>query len=166
MQCYVIKSLSFSAFYGIYNKKSAKETCMRKIIAALIAFAFIIPLYACAAPGDKQEEAAEPAYKTLSPEDAKELIGTKGVFLVDVRTPEEYLDGHIPQSLLLPQDEIQQKALEVLPDKYATVIVYCRSGRRSALAAKELIGLGYKCVYDLGGILDWPYDTVKGEQQA
>lgn len=136
---------------------------MRKLIVALIAFAFIIPLTACVGSGDKQEEASESVYKTLSPEDARELIGNEGVFLVDVRTPQEYSEGHIPQSLLLPLDDIQEKAQDVLPDQYAKVIVYCRSGRRSALAAKELLSLGYKDVYDLGGILGWPYETTTEE---
>jgi len=62
--------------------------------------------------------------------------------------------------VLLPLDDIPQQAESVLPDKDATIIIYCRSGRRSAIAAEELLNMGYKNVYDLGGILDWPYETT------
>ncbi len=108
-------------------------------------------------------EAAESAagYQTISPADAKKLIGQEGVVLVDVRTQEEYDEGYIAGALLLPVDDVSAKAQTVLPDKNAKIIVYCRSGRRSAIAAKELLAMGYKEVYDLGGIIDWPYETVK-----
>jgi rhodanese-related sulfurtransferase len=107
-----------------------------------------------------KETAMEPVYKTISPADAKELIGSEGAVLVDVRTPEEYMEAYIPGAVLLPLDDIAQKAERVLPDKYATIIVYCRSGRRSAIAAEELLDMGYKKIYDLGGIIDWPYETT------
>lgn len=107
-------------------------------------------------------EQMESVYQTIAPADAKDLIGTEGVVLVDVRTQEEYNEGYIPGAVLLPVDDIQQKAETSLPDKDATIIIYCRSGRRSALAADELFNMGYKRVYDLGGILDWPYETAKG----
>jgi rhodanese-related sulfurtransferase len=51
----------------------------------------------------------------------------------------------------------------MIPDKEAKIVVYCRSGRRSAEAAKVLKELGYKNVYDLGGINSWPYETISGE---
>lgn len=100
-------------------------------------------------------------YQTISPAEAKKLIGTEGVVLVDVRTQEEYDEAHIAGAVLLPVDDIPQKAGAVLKDKNEKIIVYCRSGRRSAIAAKELLAMGYKDVYDLGGIIDWPYETVK-----
>jgi rhodanese-related sulfurtransferase len=100
------------------------------------------------------------AYQTISPEDAKELIGTEGVVLLDVRTQEEYQAGYIEGALLLPYDEIAQTIdkFDIVRDD--TIIVYCRTGRRSAIAAEELIGMGYTSVYDMGGIADWPYEIV------
>ncbi len=102
------------------------------------------------------------AYMTISPADAKDLIRKENITLVDVRTPEEYQEGHIPQAVLLPLDDIELKAKDILPNKNAVIIVYCRSGRRSKIASDELSNMGYKTVYDLGGIIDWPYETVSG----
>jgi Rhodanese-like domain. len=87
----------------------------------------------------------------------------KDVILVDVRTPEEHRQKRIPGSILLPDYELKSRAEEVLPDKDAKIVVYCRSGRRSAEAAKVLKEMGYKNVYDLGGIIDSPYETESGE---
>ncbi|MHB1315170.1 MAG: rhodanese-like domain-containing protein [Christensenellales bacterium] len=110
------------------------------------------------------EAVSSEAYRTISPKQAKEMIAKEGVLLVDVRTPEEYAEGHIPGSILLPSEEITKgNFASVLPDKEAVTIVYCRSGRRSAIAAAELAKAGYTNVYDLGGIIDWPYETVTGK---
>lgn len=87
----------------------------------------------------------------------------KDIILVDVRTPEEYREKRIPGSILLPDYEIRRRAAEVIPDRNARIVVYCRSGRRSAEAAKVLKDMGYQNVYDLGGIIDWPYETISGE---
>ncbi len=75
------------------------------------------------------------------------------VLLLDVRTSEEYADGHIPGSVLKPYDEIADSFVEV--DKSRPVAVYCRSGRRSAIAVETLRGMGYTNVWDLGGITGW-----------
>lgn len=75
--------------------------------------------------------------------------------LLDVRTPEEYQEGHIPGAVLLPYDRIAIQAAVVLPDKEKEIVVYCRSGRRSAIAAETLSKLGYMQVADFGGISRW-----------
>jgi len=90
------------------------------------------------------------------------MCDTDGYILLDVRTDEEYNAEHIEGAVLIPDYEIGSRAETDLPDKTALVLVYCRSGRRSANAANELIGMGYTSIYDFGGIIDWPYDTVKG----
>ncbi|MGI6084707.1 MAG: rhodanese-like domain-containing protein [Acetivibrionales bacterium] len=99
-------------------------------------------------------------YTNISPKDALELIkgGSKPI-LIDVRTPEEFRVLRIPGSVLIPDYEIKDRITDVVPDKETTIIVYCRSGNRSRKAAKELINMGYTKVFDLGGIIDWPYDT-------
>lgn len=99
-------------------------------------------------------------YQKISPQKAHEMMQTEQVVIVDVRQPSEYADGHVPGAILLPDDTIAKEAETVLPDKNAVLLVYCRSGRRSKAAAEHLIRLGYKRVYDFGGILDWPYETV------
>lgn len=95
----------------------------------------------------------------------KDLIDAKkDLVLLDVRTLEEYKEAHIPGALLLPYDQINAgSALKAIgKDKNLTVVVYCRSGRRSEIAASSLAGLGYTKVFDLGAISAWPYGTVKG----
>lgn len=106
---------------------------------------------------------SEPAgsYRKISAETALNMINNEEVIVIDVRTQEEFDEGHIKNAILIPDYEIPQKAADILPDKNAAILVYCRSGRRSAAAGKELIKLGYKNVYDFGGILDWKYEIVK-----
>jgi rhodanese-related sulfurtransferase len=84
--------------------------------------------------------------------------------ILDVRTKEEYDEERIPNSVLLTLSEIENKAAEVLPNKDIKIYVYCRSGRRSLEAAYKLIDLGYKNVYDFGGIIDYPYEKIKGTE--
>jgi phage shock protein E len=98
----------------------------------------------------------------ITPKEAKRrLDDEKDIILLDVRTNEEYNAGHIKDSILIPVDELEQKAEKNLADKDDPVFVYCRSGNRSASAAKILVKLGYKNVFDLGGINNWPYEVVK-----
>ncbi len=107
---------------------------------------------------DAPPASAEP--QKIGPEKAKEMLDAGGVILVDVRRADEYEAEHIPGALLLPNETILEEAEEKLPDKEAVILIYCRSGNRSAQAAEKLARLGYRHVYDFGGILDWPYDTV------
>lgn len=100
------------------------------------------------------------SYTNISPKDAVDVIkGDSEAVLIDVRTPEEFRVVRIPGSVLIPDYEIQDKIADVVPDKDTTVIIYCRSGNRSRSAANKLIDMGYTKVFDLGGIIDWPYDT-------
>lgn len=100
-------------------------------------------------------------YRKISAEEAKAMIDAGNVVIVDVRTLEEYEQGHIENAILLPDTEIGEKAEKLLPDKDAVLLVYCRSGRRSEAAARELDKMGYTGVYDFGGLIDWPYETVQ-----
>ncbi len=85
----------------------------------------------------------------------------KDRIIVDVRTRKEYDQGHIPGAVLIPNTEIEAKAADLLPDKEQLILVYCRSGRRSKLAAQSLADLGYTNIREFGGILDWPYEVVQ-----
>lgn len=107
-------------------------------------------------------EVMDAAYEKISAQQAKEMIdkGEYGVIL-DVRTLEEYNEGHIEGATLLPDNEIRNKAEITLYNKEEVILVYCRSGRRSEAAAKVLVEMGYTKVYDFGGIIDWPYEVVK-----
>ena len=77
--------------------------------------------------------------------------------ILDVRSNVEYSNGHIRNALLLPVDILEDKAEQMMPDKNALILVYCRSGIRSCTAVQQLYAMGYKEVYDFGGILSWPY---------
>lgn len=89
------------------------------------------------------------------------MIDQGGVTIVDVRRIDEFEQGHIPGAILVPNETILTEATEKLPDQNAVLLIYCRSGRRSAEAAEKLVSLGYRHVYDFGGILDWPYEITQ-----
>ena len=100
--------------------------------------------------------------KTITAKEAKEMMTTKqNIIILDVRTPQEYSGGHIEDAILLPDYDVKDKVNEIISDKEATILVYCRSGRRSAAAAQTLQKLGYTSIYDFGGVNDWPYELVK-----
>lgn len=96
----------------------------------------------------------------ITAEEAKKLMDSESsCVILDVRTQEEYDQGHIPGAVLIPDYEIEQAAQDMLPDKDQLILVYCRSGRRSKNAAQVLAELGYTNIKEFGGILDWPYEV-------
>ncbi len=126
---------------------------MKRVSAFLILV--MILLSGCLKTGQNQSpETIAVEYTKITPEEAQEMMDDT-VIILDVRTQEEYDEGHIPNALLVPDTEIKDKADTALPDKEQTILVYCRSGRRSASAAKELLDMGYTKVFDFGGILYW-----------
>jgi phage shock protein E len=101
-------------------------------------------------------------YKMNQNEANRNMKEDKSIVLVDVRTPQEYAELHIPGSILIPLDTLKTEAEKKLMDKKAIIYLYCRSGNRSASAAKTLVELGYSKVYNIGGISSWPFETEKG----
>lgn len=99
-------------------------------------------------------------YETISAEKAKEMMTQDNVVIIDVREEDEYAQGHIPHATLIPLGTITENNSK-LPDQSKTLLIYCRSGRRSKQAAEKFVQLGYENVYDFGGIIDWPYDIEK-----
>ncbi len=110
---------------------------------------------------ETQETAQDAVFYAVSSVEAEKMMN-EGAMILDVRTEEERIDGYIEGSILIPHDQISQY-IELLPDdKDKTILVYCRTGRRSEIAAQELANLGYTQVYDFGGIItDWHGDIVK-----
>lgn len=99
------------------------------------------------------------AYTQISQEEAKNMMDTQQVIVLDVREQDEYDSGHIPNAVLLPVGTIDEDtAAAVIPDKDSTVLVYCRSGNRSQSASSALAKLGYTNIYEFGGINTWPYE--------
>lgn len=94
----------------------------------------------------------------ITAQEAKKVMDScTGYIILDVRSQQEYEEGHIPGAMLIPDSEIRDRAEAELPDKAQLILVYCRSGRRSKLAAQALVELGYTNIMEFGGIIDWPY---------
>ena len=126
---------------------------MKKLVFLLLA---VMLLTAC---GQDKENDQEAVYVNITAEEAKQIMDTKeGYIILDVRTQEEYDQGHIPDAIVISHEEITEKAEDVLTDKDQLILVYCRSGRRSKLAAEALVELGYTNIKEFGGIIDWPYE--------
>ena len=110
--------------------------------------------------GNTSNTSTESNDQQISQEEAKEMMDTQDVIILDVREQDEYDSGHIPGAVLLPVGTIDEEtAAEVIPDKDSTVLVYCRSGNRSKTASSALAELGYTNIYEFGGINTWPYET-------
>ena len=131
---------------------------MPKPIKKLILFLLMaLLLTAC---GHTKENDQEAVYMNITAQEAKEIMDAEeGYIILDVRTQAEYDEKHIPGAVLIPDYEIKERAEEELTDKDQLILVYCRSGRRSKLAAEALVELGYTNIKEFGGIIDWPYET-------
>lgn len=140
---------------------------MKKLITIFVLALSLMTFSACAAPAAAAASTSAPTsapaveYQKITAADAKARMDSGDeIIILDVRTQEEYDAGHIPGAILVPNETIIDKQPELLPDLNAEILVYCRSGNRSAQAAKKLIAIGYTNVFDFGGIIDWPYDVV------
>lgn len=129
---------------------------MKKLIIFLLA---VMLLTAC---GQDKENDQGAVYVNITAEEAKRIMDSEeGYVILDVREQDEYDAGHISGAILIPYTQIEAKANEMLPDKDQLILVYCRSGRRSKIAAEALAELGYTNIKEFGGILDWPYEVEK-----
>ena len=127
----------------------------KRFLIALLTFALPLGCVGCSDGGSA-------SYDQISGAEAKALMDSEsGYIIIDARTQEEYDEGHIPGAILIPEYEIADRAETELLDKNQLILVYCRSGRRSKIAAEELVKLGYTNVKEFGGIIDWEYDIVK-----
>lgn len=127
----------------------------------LLALSLSLLLGAC---GSEEKVKEDNRYISINAEEAKKMMDEGASYiLLDVRTQSEYDEGHIPGAILIPDTEIEDRAEEELTDKAVVILVYCRSGRRSKLAAQALADLGYTGIYEFGGIIDWPYEIGVSE---
>ena len=126
---------------------------------SLLILGLLLLLTACSSPTKNNQEMV---FLNITAEEARKLMDSeKDRIILDVRSREEYDQGHIPGAILIPNTEIEAKAADLLPDKDQLILVYCRSSRRSKLAAQSLADLGYTNIREFGGILDWPYEVVQ-----
>ena len=141
---------------------------MKRVFAAILTLGLL--LTGCAAPGaagssgsgDVSGTQAAEVHTITAEEAHTRMESGDPVAVVDVRTAEEYAQEHISGAILLPNEDIGDTAPEQLPVLDAEILIYCRSGNRSAQAAKKLVAMGYTNVSDFGGIIDWPYETEAG----
>ena len=133
---------------------------MKKFKGLIIMILISLSLFGLTACGEEQKKAND--YEQISAEQAKKIMDTEADYIIiDARTDEEFAEGHIENAILIPEYEIADRAEKELPDKEQLILVYCRSGRRSKIASEQLVNLGYTNVKEFGGIIDWPYETVK-----
>jgi rhodanese-related sulfurtransferase len=141
----------------------------KSLLLLLLILLAIIAGCANRSQGDSSEEGVDmmtaitAQYRKISPQLAKEMMDSGDeLIILDVRTESEYNSGHIEGALLLPNEDISTKErVDVLPDTRSVILVYCRSGNRSAQASRKLASLGYINVYDFGGLNSWPYEIVQ-----
>ena len=130
---------------------------MRKLIPFFLS---LLLLAGCANPAEQ-----EPSYRQISTDDAIARMEEEREYIIlDVRTPEEFTEKHIPNAINIPNETIGTEEIPELPDKEQLILVYCRSGNRSKQAAEKLVRLGYTNIVEFGGINDWPGETVSGNE--
>ena len=144
-----------------------------KLKGMMLMLAITLSLFGFCACGDKNtgegttENSAENTtvlinYEQISQDEAKRIMDTEDEFvIIDARTQEEFDEGHIENAILIPEYEITDRAEAEIPEKDTLILVYCRSGRRSKIAADALVQLGYTNVKEFGGIIDWEYEIIK-----
>ena len=142
---------------------------MRKVIILVTALILALMLCACTMFSEKENDMNKAdnqntaiTYEQISGEEAKRLMESEtGYVIIDARTESEFTRGHIPGAILIPEYEVSERVEGIIKDKSTLILVYCRSGRRSKIAAEELVKLGYTNVKEFGGIIDWEYEIVK-----
>ena len=130
---------------------------MKKLLPILLS---ALMLTGCAGTSNNQRN----TYRSITMEDAVAMIEQEtGYIILDVRRPDEFAAGHIPNAINVPNESIGTSDIPELPDKDQLIMVYCRSGRRSKEASEKLVKLGYTNIVEFGGILAWKGEIVTGE---
>ena len=134
---------------------------MRKILAILLLLAVTLAGAGCNGDGadDRKEQAK---YRRITADEAQVLMEREQDYLIlDVRSPEEFAKGHIPNAINIPMDSIGESPPQELPDRNQMIFVYCVKGIRSMNVANRLAHMGYKNIIEMGGIQDWHGEIVK-----
>lgn len=143
-----------------------KKEKLKMWIVALAALLILLFIGGCSLRGQVLDgDGMVNSYKQISQEEAAQMMEEDdGHVIVDVRTQEEYDEGHIPGAICIPNEEITDTKPELLPDVDQVILIYCRSGRRSKEAAEKLFNMGYTHIYEFGGIIDWTGEIEKEEE--
>ena len=117
-------------------------------------------LSGCAAQAQKEQ-----SYRQINMGEAIAMMEAENdSIILDVRTPEEFSEKHIPGAINIANETIGSEEIPELPDKDQLILVYCRSGNRSKQASEKLVALGYTNIVEFGGINDWPGEVVSGAE--
>ena len=131
---------------------------MKKLLPILLS---ALMLTGCAGTDNNQTN----TYRSITMDEAVTMMAQEtGYIILDVRRPDEFAAGHIPNAINVPNESIGTAEIPELPDKNQLIMVYCRSGRRSKEASEKLVKLGYTNIVEFGGILDWKGETVTGQK--
>ena len=135
---------------------------MKRFLMMVLAAAAVLGLAGCGNKDAGGESAAdENSYVQISMEEAVAMMEEETDYVIlDVRTPEEFVQKHIAGAVNVPNEVIGDDEIAELPDKEQLILVYCRSGNRSKQASEKLAALGYTNVYEFGGINEWTGETV------
>ena len=128
---------------------------MRKLIPILLS---ALMFTGCAGTSNNQTN----TYRQITMDEAVTMMAQEtGYIILDVRRPDEFAAGHIPNAINVSNESIGTVEIPELPDKNQLIMVYCRSGRRSKEASEKLVKLGYTNIVEFGGILDWKGEIEK-----
>ena len=120
----------------------------------------LLLLSGCAAQAQKEQ-----SYRQINMAEAIAMMEAESDYIIlDVRTPEEFSEKHIPGAINVANETIGSEEIPELPDKDQLILVYCRSGNRSKQASEKLVALGYTNIIEFGGINDWPGEVVSGAE--
>jgi rhodanese-related sulfurtransferase len=127
---------------------------MRKLLPILLS---ALMFTGCAGTSNNQTN----TYRQITMDEAVTMMAQEtGYIILDVRRPDEFAAGHIPNAINVSNESVSTVEIPELPDKNQLIMVYCRSGRRSKEASEKLVKLGYTNIVEFGGILDWKGETV------
>lgn len=132
-----------------------------KLLPLVLASLLLIAGCGAQSGGIRNADENEGGYRQITQEEASRIMREEsGYVILDVRTEEEFAEGHIPGAVCIPVETIGDEPPAQLPDKDRLILIYCRSGRRSKIASEQLAALGYTNILEFGGIITWTGETV------
>ena len=137
---------------------------MKKVIYIIVLIIIIVGGFTLVIENKENsiDNKEESVIKYVSMDEIVQIMNENSNYIIlDVRTMQEYNEGHIPNAICIPNETISENIINKLPNKEQLILIYCRSGNRSKQAAQKLKNLGYTNLIEFGGIIDWAGDVVK-----
>ena len=137
---------------------------MKKVIYIIVLIIIIVGGFTLVIENKENtiDNKEESVIKYVSMDEIVQIMNENSNYIIlDVRSMQEYNEGHIPNAICIPNETISEDIINKLPNKEQLILIYCRSGNRSKQAAQKLKNLGYTNLIEFGGIIDWAGDVVK-----